>query len=65
MTLTAKPYLQKISLNPEMDINANQFPFTIPAIREVGTITFHPDVTFFIGENGAGKSTILEAIAVP
>ena len=24
----------------------------------------HADVTFFVGENGAGKSTILEAIAV-
>jgi predicted ATPase len=27
-------------------------------------LSFHPDVTFFIGENGAGKSTMLEAIAV-
>jgi len=30
----------------------------------MGTITFHPDVTFFVGENGTGKSTLLEAIAV-
>jgi predicted ATPase len=28
------------------------------------TITFHPDVTFFAGENGTGKSTLPEAIAV-
>lgn len=24
----------------------------------------HPNVTFFVGENGSGKSTVLEAIAV-
>jgi predicted ATPase len=30
----------------------------------MGTITFHPDVTFFVGENGTGKSTLLEAIAI-
>jgi predicted ATPase len=26
-------------------------------------LEFHRDVTFFIGENGSGKSTVLEAIA--
>lgn len=26
-------------------------------------LTFHPDVTFIIGENGTGKSTLLEGIA--
>lgn len=27
-------------------------------------IEFHPKVTFFVGENGSGKSTILEAVAL-
>jgi predicted ATPase len=27
-------------------------------------LSFHPKATFIIGENGSGKSTILEAIAV-
>ncbi len=27
-------------------------------------LTFHKNVTFFVGENGTGKSTLLEAIAV-
>lgn len=40
------------------------FPFTIPAIRKLKRMEFHPAVTFFIGENGTGKSTLMEAIAV-
>jgi len=40
------------------------YPFSLPAIRELKKIEFHPQVTFIIGENGTGKSTLLEAIAV-
>lgn len=39
-------------------------PFNVPAIRSLDRIEMHPAVTFFIGENGTGKSTLLEAIAV-
>jgi predicted ATPase len=35
----------------------------IPAIRHLHRLEFHPAVTFFIGENGTGKSTLIEAIA--
>jgi predicted ATPase len=40
------------------------YPFSIPAIRALREIEFNEAVTFFIGENGSGKSTPLEAIAV-
>ncbi|URN96304.1 MAG: AAA family ATPase [Candidatus Pristimantibacillus lignocellulolyticus] len=43
--------------------NINNYPFTIPAIRSLGALQFEKNVTFFVGENGSGKSTILEAIA--
>ena len=33
-------------------------------MRELQSIEFHADVTFFVGENGSGKSTMLEAIAL-
>jgi len=33
-------------------------------VRTLDVLEFHRDVTFLIGENGSGKSTILEAIAV-
>lgn len=64
MALSAKPYLRDISIDEDAEYDPDDYPFTIPAVREMGVITPHPDVTFFVGENGAGKSTILEAIAV-
>ena len=64
MALTAKPYLREISIRADEDIDTARYPFSIPAVRDMKTLSFHADVTFFIGENGAGKSTMLEAIAV-
>lgn len=64
MALQPKPYLQQVSLRDDLDLDFNAFPFSLPAVREMGALDFHPDVTFFVGENGSGKSTILEAIAI-
>lgn len=64
MALTAKPYLREISIDPKAAIDYDRYPFTIPAVRDLSVIELHPDVTFLVGENGAGKSTVLEAIAV-
>jgi predicted ATPase len=68
MALTAKPYLRSLSIRDDADIDTSRYPFSIPAVRSMchqrGTLSLHADVTFFIGENGAGKSTVLEAIAV-
>jgi predicted ATPase len=41
----------------------DKYPFSLPVINSLETIEFHPKVTFFVGENGTGKSTLLEAIA--
>ena len=64
MSLAAKPYLRSVSLDPAAELDFNAYPFSIPAVRALGMLAPHPDVTFFVGENGAGKSTVLEAIAV-
>jgi predicted ATPase len=63
-SLTAKPYLRSVRIDPQAELDLENYPFTIPAVRELGELEPHPDVTFFVGENGAGKSTVLEAIAV-
>ncbi|WP_217903418.1 AAA family ATPase [Flectobacillus sp. BAB-3569] len=42
----------------------NQYPFNIPALSGLTKLQLHPQVTFFVGENGTGKSTLIEAIAV-
>lgn len=64
MPLSAKPYLRSVSIDPRAAIDPDRYPFNIPAVRGLGVLAPHPDVTFFVGENGAGKSTVLEAIAV-
>ncbi|MEO8628268.1 MAG: AAA family ATPase [Betaproteobacteria bacterium] len=64
MTIAAKPYLQEIAIRSDGAINPEIYPYNIPAVREIAQLQFHADVTFFVGENGAGKSTVLEAIAV-
>jgi predicted ATPase len=40
------------------------YPFNLPAVRGLDELTFHPKVTFLVGENGSGKSTLIEALAV-
>jgi predicted ATPase len=62
--LTAKHYLLNVSLAREKVPSFSDYPFSLPAVRNLATLTFHPNVTFIVGENGTGKSTLLEAIAV-
>ena len=64
MPKRTKPYLLHASLRPDVEIDYGSYPFSIPAVRELGNINFHPNVTFFVGENGSGKSTVLEGLAV-
>ena len=46
------------------EVDTSTYPFSIPAVRKLPLVTFSNPVTFFVGENGSGKSTIVEAIAV-
>lgn len=57
-------YLREIKLLRKKAGWVNEYPFSLPAFRSQDVIRFHPKVTFIIGENGTGKSTLLEAIAV-
>jgi predicted ATPase len=62
-TTSNSPALDHIRVNIE-SADINKFPFSLEIIQNLKTIPFHSKVTFLVGENGAGKSTILEAIAV-
>jgi predicted ATPase len=39
------------------------FPFSVPAVAKIEQLSLREPVTLLAGENGTGKSTILEAIA--
>jgi predicted ATPase len=44
-------------------IDDSRYPFNIKAFSSGIDLPFTSNVTFFVGENGTGKSTLLEAIA--
>ena len=62
--LSLGPYLLDVKLLRERIACPDRYPFCIPVVRHLSQISFHPKVTFFVGENGTGKSTLIEALAV-
>lgn len=57
-------YLRHVELCRDKIQSFSEYPYCLSAIKDLSMLEFHPKVTFMIGENGTGKSTILEAIAV-
>lgn len=63
--LNSSLYLNKISLSKE--IPTGNYLRNLPVItnlREMGELQLRKSVTFIVGENGVGKSTLIEGIAV-
>jgi predicted ATPase len=54
-------HLRSISL--KMKTESDRFPYNLPVVQDFEELLFESPVTFFVGENGSAKSTILEAIA--
>jgi len=63
--LNSSLYLNKISLSKEIPKGnyLNDLP-VIANLREMGELQLTKPVTFIVGENGVGKSTLIEGIAV-
>ena len=55
--------LKAITLLRHRVNNQDDYPFSVPVIRSLTELRFKSRVCFFVGENGTGKSTLLEAIA--
>ena len=58
---TAPPYLLGLRIADGAD-TTDAYPFHLPLLRTLD-LQFTSPVTFFVGENGSGKSTVIEAIA--
>jgi len=58
-----EPFVRAASIVWERVARRDVYPFSLPAIRAWDRLALEP-VTYLVGENGSGKSTILEAIAV-
>ncbi|MDT0123009.1 AAA family ATPase [Paenibacillus sp. RRE4] len=57
-------YLRQIQLRRNQIATYDEYPFDLPVIRNLHIMDFHPKVTYIVGENGMGKSTLMESIAV-
>jgi predicted ATPase len=55
-------HLKRITLFPEKYPTKDHYPFNQAIFQTVASIAFGAPVTFFVGENGTGKSTLLTAI---
>ena len=60
-----EPFLVDVEiLHERMRAEDASYLSNLPAVKSISRLQLHPKATFFIGENGTGKSTLLEAIAV-
>jgi predicted ATPase len=57
-------FIRAVQLLRDKVASFDAYPFNLPAIREFEQLKFSSPLTFFVGENGTGKSTLLEGIAV-
>lgn len=57
------PFLQRLTLRDRSLPTPRSYPFTLPWLHDDFELTFTEPVTIIVGENGTGKSTLIEAIA--
>ncbi|SFJ56631.1 AAA family ATPase [Jannaschia pohangensis] len=63
-TTLPAPYLQRLALLPDRVPDPQVYPFNLPWLRDGSfELEFTTPVTIIVGENGTGKSTLIEAIA--
>ena len=60
----AAPYLKRVWLDPSRIGDRAAYPFCLPFLQDNFELSFDRPITIIVGENGTGKSTFLEGIAV-
>jgi predicted ATPase len=58
------PYLRRVWLEPSRIADRAVYPFCLPFLGDDFELSFDRSITIIVGENGTGKSTLLEGIAV-
>jgi predicted ATPase len=58
------PYLRRLWLDPSRISDRKAYPFCLPFLQDDFELSFDSVITIIVGENGTGKSTLLEGIAV-
>jgi len=58
------PYLKRVWIDPSQVRDRAEYPFCLPIFADDFDLQFEAPITIIVGENGTGKSTILEGIAV-
>lgn len=57
------PFLKRVWLDRSRVEDWEEYPFCLPIFRDEFDLSFDSAITIIVGENGTGKSTILEGIA--
>jgi len=57
-------HINSMTFHPERYPTKKVYPFSLPTFHKTKTINFDLPITIFVGENGTGKSTLLEAITL-
>jgi predicted ATPase len=57
------PYLKRLWLDASQVSDPDAYPFCLPFLRNGFELEFNTAITIIVGENGTGKSTLLEGIA--
>ena len=60
-----QPPVVRAEVSPDADLDPGRWPMTIPAVAQLARegMDLARGVTFLVGENGSGKSTIVEGVA--
>ena len=57
-------FIKEINLERKLIKDFNEYPFNIDFVKNLDKLIIDSPVTFIVGENGTGKSTFIEALAV-